>query len=92
MADWSREVFGLPTVIGNDSDLAGLAEAGSAPGRGRIVFYSNVGSGIGGGTVVEGDVYPGGSGIASGDRPLEAGDVAGSRMHRGIDGQRLDDR
>lgn len=66
LADWSREVFGLPTVIGNDSDLAGLAEAQFGAGRGRrIVFYSNVGSGIGGALVVEGDVYPGGSGIAS---------------------------
>lgn len=66
LADWSREVFGLPTAIGNDSDLAGLAEARFGAGRGRrIVFYSNVGSGIGGALVIDGDVYPGGSGIAS---------------------------
>jgi glucokinase len=66
LAAWSRETFGLPTAIGNDSDLAGLAEARFGAGRGRkIVFYSNVGSGIGGALVIDGEVYPGGSGIAA---------------------------
>jgi glucokinase len=66
LADWCREKLGLPGVLINDSDAAGLAEARFGAGRGhRIVFYSNVGSGIGGALIVDGQVYTGGSGIAS---------------------------
>lgn len=63
---WCRERFGLPARLGNDSDLAGLAEARFGAGRGhRVVLYSNVGSGIGGALVVDGELYRGGSGIAA---------------------------
>ena len=66
LADWCRETFGLPTVLSNDSDSAGLAEARFGAGRGhRIVFYTNVGSGIGGAFAIDGNVYRGGAGIAS---------------------------
>jgi glucokinase len=66
LADWSRQAFGLPTVVANDSDGAGLAEARFGAGRGnRVVFYTNVGSGIGGSLVIEGQLYRGGSGVAS---------------------------
>ena len=66
LADWCRQNLGLPTVIGNDSDLAGLGEARFGAGRdGRIVFYSNVGSGVGGALVIDGELYHGGRGVAS---------------------------
>jgi glucokinase len=66
LADWCRETLGLPAVVSNDSDAAGLAEARFGAGRGyRIVFYSNVGSGIGGALVLDGHLYPGSTGIAS---------------------------
>ena len=66
MVDWCRETFGLPAGLSNDSDAAGLAEALFGAGRGhRVVFYTNVGSGIGGALVVDGRVYSGGHGIAS---------------------------
>jgi len=66
LADWSRATFGLPALVANDSDSAGVAEARFGAGRGhRVVFYSNVGSGIGGALVIEGNLYSGGSGIAS---------------------------
>ena len=66
LADWCRETFGLPAGLSNDSDAAGLAEALFGAGRGhRVVFYINVGSGIGGALVVDGRVYSGGHGIAS---------------------------
>jgi glucokinase len=66
LADWCRETFGVPAGLGNDADLAGLGEARFGAGRGkRVVFYTNVGSGIGGALVVNGRVYVGGAGIAS---------------------------
>ena len=62
---WCRETLGLPAVLGNDSDLAGLAEARFGAGKGcRVVLYSNVGSGIGGALVIGGRRYGGGGGIA----------------------------
>ena len=66
LADWCRENLGLPAAVGNDSDLAGLGEATFGAGQGhRVVFYSNVGTGIGGALVIDGQLYRGGSGVAS---------------------------
>ena len=66
LAEWSRQTFGLPALVANDSDSAGLAEARFGAGRGqRVVFYSNVGSGIGGALVIDGQLYSGGGGVAS---------------------------
>jgi glucokinase len=66
LADWCRETLGLPAAVGNDSDLAGLAEARFGAGQGhRVVFYSNIGSGIGGALVIDGELYRGGTGVAS---------------------------
>jgi glucokinase len=63
---WCRQSLGLPAVLGNDSDLAGLGEARFGAGRGhRIVFYSNVGTGIGGALVIDGRLYTGSRGVAS---------------------------
>ena len=66
IVDWCRDKFGLATVLSNDSDAAGLAEARFGAGKGnRVVFYTNVGSGIGGALVIDGHLFRGGSGIAS---------------------------
>jgi glucokinase len=66
LADWCRRTLGLPALVANDSDSAGLAEARFGAGRGRrIVFYSNVGSGIGGALAIGGQLYQGAAGIAS---------------------------
>lgn len=66
LVSWCRRTFGLPVALGNDSDLAGLAEARFGAGRGhRVVFYTNIGSGIGGALVVDGQLYRGGGGVAS---------------------------
>jgi glucokinase len=52
--------------LANDSDSAGLAEARFGAGKGhRVVFYNNVGSGIGGSLVIDGQLYRGGAGVAS---------------------------
>jgi glucokinase len=60
LADWCTRELGLPAVLGNDADLAGLAEAHYGAGRGHNpVFYITVGTGIGGGFIVDGHVYRG---------------------------------
>ena len=61
LAEWVSGVLGgLPTVLENDSNAAALAEATVGAGHGRrLVFYSNVGSGIGAGFVVDGSLYHG---------------------------------
>jgi len=60
LADWAGETFGLPAAIENDTNAGALAEATCGAGRGcRTVFYTNVGSGIGGGLVIDGRIYNG---------------------------------
>lgn len=55
---WFQERFGIHTVLGNDSDLAGWAEACVGAGRGLSpVVYMNIGSGIGGAIVVDGKLF-----------------------------------
>ena len=57
---WFVGRFKLPTVIENDTNAAALAEALIGAGRGkRAVLYSNVGTGIGGGFVVDGVIQSG---------------------------------
>lgn len=60
LADWIREITGLPAVLGNDADVAGLAEALFGAGKGLSpIFYITIGSGIGGGLIINGDIYRG---------------------------------
>jgi glucokinase len=57
---WFEQRFQLRTVVENDTNVAALAEAIAGAGRGkRKVFYSNVGTGIGGGLVIDGALYNG---------------------------------
>jgi glucokinase len=60
LADWITQSLGWPAALGNDADVAGLAEAlfGAAKGL-SPVFYVTIGSGIGGGLVVNGEIYRG---------------------------------
>ena len=60
MAEWLRELARRPVVVENDSNAATLAEATRGAGRGlNPVFYFNLGSGVGGGLVVDGKIYHG---------------------------------
>src|SRR5579859_3850263 len=60
LADWVSDVVGLPAVLGNDADVAGLAEALHGAGKGLSpVFYITIGSGIGGGLIIDGEIYRG---------------------------------
>src|SRR5256885_1163787 len=53
LADWVADLVGLPAVLGNDADVAALAEALHGAGK-RLspIFYVTIGSGIGGGLVI----------------------------------------
>ena len=60
LGDWISEVVGLPAVLGNDADVAGLAEALHGAGKGLSpIFYITIGSGIGGGLIINGEIYRG---------------------------------
>lgn len=60
LAKWIEEITGLPAVLGNDADVAGLAEALFGAGKGLSpIFYITIGSGIGGGLIINGEIYRG---------------------------------
>jgi glucokinase len=58
LAQWCTDTFGVPTFLGNDCDMAALAEARFGAGRNkRSVFYVTVGTGVGGGLVFDGMLF-----------------------------------
>lgn len=60
LAAWMHEVLGVPVVVENDSNAAALGEALSGSGQGYDpVFYTNSGSGVGGGLVTGARIYHG---------------------------------
>jgi glucokinase len=60
LADWMSEILGKPVVLGNDADVAGLGEASFGAGKGLSpVFYITIGSGVGGGLIIDGEIYRG---------------------------------
>jgi glucokinase len=57
---WLSDLLEMPAVLGNDADVAGLAEALFGAGKGfSPVFYITIGSGIGGGLIINGEIYRG---------------------------------
>jgi glucokinase len=60
MKNWLQKLSGLPVSIDNDANTAALAEATKGCGKGfDNVFYTTIGSGIGGGLVVNKRIYHG---------------------------------
>jgi glucokinase len=60
LAEWIQDFVGAPAVLCNDADVGGLAEALHGAGKGLSpIFYMTLGSGIGGGLVIDGQVYRG---------------------------------
>lgn len=58
LVEWTEQQFGVPTRLGNDCDVAALAEATYGAGREtRTVFYVTVGTGIGGGLVINRHIH-----------------------------------
>lgn len=57
---WFQEEYRLPTVMANDTNAAAWGEYCLGSGRGtRHFFYTNIGSGIGGGMIIDRRLYDG---------------------------------
>jgi glucokinase len=57
---WLEDLTGLTVLADNDANVAALGEARLGAGRNRDpVFYVTLGSGVGGGLVVDGAIYHG---------------------------------
>ncbi len=79
LRDWAERELGAPCVVENDTNCGALAEARLGAGAGgRVVFYTNIGSGIGGGIVIDGQLY---------SRPRGAAEVGHTRLWDRSSGQ-----
>jgi glucokinase len=66
LAGWLKRQIGIKAVVDNDANVAALGEAKHGAGAGfNPVFYVTLGSGVGGGLVLDGRIY-------HGDTPGEA--------------------
>lgn len=60
LAGWLRQLASAPVFVDNDANVAALGEARHGAGAGfNPVFYVTLGSGVGGGLVVNGTIYHG---------------------------------
>ena len=60
LRDWLQTLSGLPVCVDNDANTATYGEALHGAGVGlNPVFYVTLGSGVGGGLVVDGQIYHG---------------------------------
>ncbi len=60
LADWLQTLIGRPVLVENDANTAALGEAMCGNGAGcNPVLYVTLGSGVGGGLVVDGRAYHG---------------------------------
>lgn len=58
LTSWCERTFQAAAMIGNDCDVAALAEAKYGAGVGaKSVFYVTIGTGVGGGFVIDGKAY-----------------------------------
>jgi glucokinase len=66
LGNWLRDLSGLPVKLDNDANVAALGEALHGAGQKyNKVFYVTLGSGVGGGMVIDGKIY-------HGDKPGES--------------------
>lgn len=60
-----EDALGLPTVVDNDANLGALGELTFGAGRGcRHLVYYTISTGIGGGVIIDGEIYRGANGQA----------------------------
>src|SRR5262252_586167 len=60
LGGWLRQLAGVPVQVDNDANVAALGEAVHGAGGGfNPVFYVTLGSGVGGGFVVNREIYHG---------------------------------
>ena len=65
LADWLEEQTGLPTVIANDANCAGLGEAWLGAGRKyQNLILLTLGTGVGGAIILNGKLFTGHQGAA----------------------------
>ena len=65
LPQWVEGEFGAPALMDNDANAAALGEHRFGAGRGcDHLLHVNVGTGIGGGIVIHGQVYQGATGMA----------------------------
>jgi glucokinase len=65
LADWLEAQTGLPTVVANDANCAGLGEAFLGAGRPfRNFILLTLGTGVGGAVIVNGELFTGPTGAA----------------------------
>jgi glucokinase len=88
LADWITDLLDLPAVLGNDADVAGLAEALHGAGKGLSpIFYITIGSGIGGGFIINGEIYRGCGRGAAEIGHIYIGEMVGSHpVYRPLEG------
>lgn len=57
---WLSDRTGLPVAVDNDANVAALGESAAGAGRdANPLFYITLGSGVGGGLIVDGSIYHG---------------------------------
>ncbi len=67
LRQWLEDQSGLSTIMANDTNAAAWGEYCRGSGRGtRHFFYTNIGSGIGGGIIIDGSLYDG-QGLGAGE-------------------------
>ncbi len=60
LREWLHSVYPIPVFVDNDANVGALGEATYGAGQGMDpVFYSTLGSGVGGGCVAQGKIYHG---------------------------------
>ena len=65
LPDWAEGEFAAPALMDNDANAAALGEHRFGAGQGcDYLLHVNVGTGIGGGIVLHGQVYQGATGMA----------------------------
>lgn len=65
LAELMADRFGVPVIVENDATAAAIGENRFGAGRGsRYMIYITVSTGVGGGIIIDGDVYHGASGAA----------------------------
>ena len=66
VVEWMQRVIDKPIFIGNDATVAGLAESVAGVSKGcKNSLFITLGTGVGGGIIIDGKVYSGSNGIGS---------------------------
>jgi len=83
LRDLIAETFNVPTYVGNDANLAALAERRFGAGKGiDDLIYMTISTGIGGGVIVGGELLLGAHGLA-GEIGHQTIDINGPRCNCG---------